>query len=327
MQEAKKSIKIILVVIIIFSFIITASAADSLIPLGHTVGIKLRSSGAIIIDMSEGSASNPARAAGLAPGDVIMSVDGAPVHSNSELRSAVENSGGKSLTVEFMRDGKLMTKSVTPTKNEDGNYALGIWIRDRLAGIGTMTFLDAESGTYGALGHGITDPDSGAVLPFESGKLADSRIVNVVRGQPGTPGELCGEFAEEVSLGSVKRNTDAGIFGNADFSGFGAPLPLASEREVRLGPASIRSNISGGEVEEFSVEISRIYRGREDNRFLLLTVTDERLLNSTGGIVQGMSGSPIIQDGKLVGAVTHVLVNDPTRGYGIFIENMLDAAG
>ena len=308
-----------------------ALEAEALVPIGKAVGIRLDVGGVMVAGLSEVETAmgkvSPAETAGLRPGDVVTEIAGHSTPDAAAFISAIQKLNGDEVELAVQRGGEELRVRLKPACAQDGTYHLGLWLRDCVTGIGTVTFYDPVSGTYGALGHGITDPDSGTVLPFESGKLADSRIVNVVRGLPGTPGELCGEFAEEVSLGSVKRNTDAGIFGNADFSGFGAPLPLASEREVRLGPASIRSNISGGEVEEFSVEISRIYRGREDNRFLLLTVTDERLQNSTGGIVQGMSGSPIIQDGKLVGAVTHVLVNDPTRGYGIFIENMLDAAG
>ena len=330
MQEAKKSIKIILSVIIIFSFLITASAADSLIPLGNTAGIKLHSSGAIIIDMSEGAASTPARAAGLAPGDVIMSIDGAPIHSNSELRNAVTGSEGKALTIEFMRDGKLYTKSITPQKNDDGEYALGIWIRDRLAGIGTMTFLDAESGEYGALGHGISDSDTGLLIPLEEGELIGSEVSSVKKGKCGNPGELIGEFKGTDALGSIEKNTESGIFGHLENCGELSQkksLPIAGKEEIRRGKATILSNIEGDSVEEYEIEITAIYHDNEATKNMLIRATDPRLIEKTGGIVRGMSGSPIIQDGKLVGAVTHVLVNDPKKGYAIFIENMLDAAG
>ncbi len=329
MQEAKKSIKIILSVIIIFSFLITVSAADSLIPLGHTAGIRLRSDGAIIIDMSEGASSNPARAAGLAPGDVIMSINGAPIHSNSELRSAVENSGGKALEIEFMRDGKMKTETVTPQKNEDGEYALGIWIRDRLAGIGTMTFLDAENGTFGALGHGISDSDTGLLIPIENGELIESEVESVKKGKCGSPGELVGEFKGSDALGTIEKNTEGGIFGklceNTEIEK-NESLPVAKKEEIKRGKATILSNIEGDDVEEYEIEITAIYYDGEPTKNMLIRATDPRLLAKTGGIVRGMSGSPIIQNGKIVGAVTHVLVNDPQKGYAIFIENMLKSA-
>ena len=330
MQEAKKLIKIILSVIIISSFLMTASAADTLIPLGRTAGIRLRSSGAIIIDMSECASSNPARAAGLAPGDVIMSVDGAPIHSNSELRSAVESSEGKELSIEFLRDGKLHTKTVTPQKNENGDYALGIRIRDRLAGIGTMTFLDAENGTFGALGHGISDSDTGLLIPIEDGELIESEVASVKKGKCGSPGELIGEFKGTENLGKIDKNTEGGIFGKLSEEAEiedGERLPVAKKGEIKRGKATILSNIEGDNVEEYEIDITAIYYDGEPTKNMLVRATDPRLLAKTGGIVRGMSGSPILQNGKIVGAITHVLVNDPTKGYAIFIENMLDAAG
>ena len=305
-----------------------ALEAEALVPIGKAVGIRLDVGGVMVAGISEVETAmgkvSPADNAGVRPGDVITEVAGRATPNAAEFISAIQKLDGSEVELAVLRGGEELRFRLTPACAQDGSYHLGLWLRDGVTGIGTVTFYDPVSGTYGALGHGINDPDSGTVLPFESGGLAESKIVNVVRGAPGTPGELCGEFAADTTFGSVNRNTDAGIFGNADFSGFGAPLPLATEREVKLGPASILSNVSDGKVEQFGVEISRIYRGRDDNRSLLLTVTDERLLNSTGGIVQGMSGSPIIQDGKLIGAVTHVLVNDPTKGYGILIENMLD---
>ena len=189
-----------------------------------------------------------------------------------------------------------------------------------------MTFYDPASGTFGALGHGVNDLDSGELLPCADGCITGARVTDVVRGERGKAGELCGEFDRETVRGALEKNTARGIFGSGDFSAAGAAIPVADEDEVTLGPATILSNVRGDAVEEFDIEISRIYRGCTDSRFLLLTVTDQDLLDATGGIVQGMSGSPILQNGKIVGAVTHVLLSDPARGYGISIEEMLEAA-
>ena len=215
---------------------------------------------------------------------------------------------------------------MTPVRSEDGRWQLGLWLREGVSGIGTVTYYDPETGQFGALGHGINDVESGDLLPFEGGSITEADVVDVVKGAPGSPGELCGQPDREQVLGELERNTGSGIFGVAEFDAAGAPVPVASPQEVRLGPASILTTVNGGGVAEYSVEISRIYRQPEEHRFLMLTVTDPRLLEQTGGIVQGMSGSPILQDGKLIGAVTHVLLSDATRGYGIGIQDMLDAA-
>ena len=216
---------------------------------------------------------------------------------------------------------------MTPALSRDGTVQLGLWLRDGVSGIGTVTYYDPETGRFGALGHGINDLNSGSLMTFTGGSITDAEIVDVVRGASGSPGELCGQPDKSCVLGNLERNTGSGIFGTAELECETEAIPIATAEEVRLGPATILTTVDGGGVEEYSIEISRIYRQPEDHRFLLLTVTDPRLLERTGGIVQGMSGSPILQNGKLVGAVTHVLLSDSSRGYGIGIEDMLDAAG
>ncbi|MBQ9986231.1 MAG: SpoIVB peptidase [Oscillospiraceae bacterium] len=329
MQKTKNSIKIFAAVIICFSFIITASAANELIPLGHTTGIVLSSDGAMVVGFSDTTLPSPCKAAGIKVGDVIKSIGGVPVHSNGDLRKAVLASSGKELTVEYLRDGKLCSAQITPQKGENGEYVIGVMIRDGLAGIGTMTYYDPETKTYGALGHGVSDGETNVLIPIEDGSLLNSTVADVKKGKPGSPGELIGEYEPKNSFADIKKNTDCGIFGkisNEAKLGEGMKYPVAAKEEIKRGAATILSNIEGDEVREYSVEITSIYFDGEKTKNMLVRVTDPELLAKTGGIVRGMSGSPILQNGKLVGAVTHVLVNDPKKGYAIFIENMLDAA-
>ena len=228
-----------------------------------------------------------------------------------------------------------MNVDVTPAIDpRDGAYRLGVWVRSSTAGVGTLTYYDPVSGGYGALGHAITDVDTGVIFPVGAGAVYENEVVHVTRGEESAPGELTGEFFEkEIVLGEIEKNTGFGVFGKAPAQMaagglYPEGLPVARRSEVRTGSAQLLSCVEGGEVKAYDCEIERFYsKSASEGRNMAVRITDPELLKKTGGIVQGMSGSPIIQDGKLVGAVTHVLVNDPTRGYGIFIENMLDAAG
>lgn len=306
-----------------------ALEATELVPMGSAVGIELETDGVLIVGLTDvetaDGKAHPAADAGLKAGDVIRKLGDRETGSAAQFLSALASLDGSALEVTARRSGQELQFLVTPALSVDGAYQLGLWLRDGISGIGTVTFYDPVSGTFGALGHGINDVDTGELLPFDAGSITGASVVDVIPGSPGNPGELCGQFDRDMVLGALEKNTDSGIFGTAIQGLTGETVPVASEDDVELGPATIRSNVNGDQVEEYAVEISRIYHG-DGNRFLLLTVTDPALLARTGGIVQGMSGSPILQNGKLVGAVTHVLVNDPTRGYGISIGNMLAAA-
>jgi len=306
-----------------------ASETRELIPVGHTVGIKLFSDGVVVVGLeeveTENGAASPGTACGLRLGDVIDSVDGKAVESSEQFAAMLQCGGTVDLCV--CREGQDLTLPATPALGADGTYRLGAWVRDSMAGIGTVTFYDPVSGAFGALGHGITDADTGLLLPMRDGAVMGSVVKAVKKGSAGDPGELRGDFDLTEDMGMLTDNTCRGVFGVIPNwqPVAGQPLPVAGREDVRTGRAVIRSNVEGDAVEEYEIRILRLL-GSEGERNMLLEVTDPRLLERTGGIVQGMSGSPIIQDGKLVGAVTHVLVNDPTRGYGIFIENMLEAA-
>ena len=307
-----------------------ALEAEALVPVGTAVGIDLETDGVVVaglgdVDTAQGVV-RPAADAGLRTGDVILRIGERKTDSAAEFLTALSEADGGALPVTVKRGGEELELAVTPAQNREGAYQMGLWLRDGVSGIGTVTFYDPDSGVFGALGHGINDVETGELLPFDDGSITGAQVVDVIRGASGSPGELCGQFDRDAVLGSLEKNTDSGVFGTAPGLGTGIPVPVAHEDEVTLGPAVIRSNVSGCEVREYAVEISRVYRDAEDNRFLLLTVTDEELLRATGGIVQGMSGSPILQNGKLIGAVTHVLLSDPQRGYGISIDKMLAAA-
>ncbi len=296
-----------------------AFAAKLLVPVGQAVGLELSGGGITVVEAEAGS---PGGKAGLLPGDVISEVNGSPVATPEALQKALSGEGGAvALTVRRGKDTLSLSAEPAGTPRR-----LGITVRKGMAGIGTITYYDPATGCFGALGHGVSDP-AGTLLPLESGTVLRARVAEVEKGRIGTPGRLSGSFAPAGVLGELSKNTPCGVFGRSKTGWPGLALPVAEPEEVQVGPATILSNVSGTEVQEYSVEILKIYPGdRACGRNLLLHVTDPRLLEVTGGIVQGQSGSPIVQNGRFVGAVTHVLVNDPTMGYGIFLETMLDAA-
>jgi len=294
-----------------------------LVPVGHTVGIKLFSRGIVVVKLTEGG--SPAKSCGLRSGDVILQCNGTAVTSTEQFRSLLQNTSGDT-QLQIRREGDTVTLKVSPKANEEGVKGIGAWVRDSMAGIGTMTYYDPSTGEFGALGHGITDVDTNLLMPFSKGSILPSTVKAVKKGAAGAAGELRGDFDLAADLGDLTANTVAGVFGVLEEEEYAAGTAIPTGQAMP-GKAVIRSNVEGDAVQEYEIEILKVSSGSRDGRDLVISIRDGELLEKTGGIVQGMSGSPIIQDGKLVGAVTHVLVNDPTRGYGIFIENMLDAAG
>lgn len=303
-----------------------------LVPVGQTVGIKLFSHGVMVVGLDEvdtasGSVS-PARESGWKVGDIITQLDGQQVNSIEEVEALLRERGGEALAVTALRQGRQLELTTEAAAClSDGSYKLGAWVRDSMAGIGTVTWYDPESKTFCALGHGINDVDTSVLMPLKDGGIMASSVTGVLKGKAGEPGQLHGTFDLTSDLGSLTANTDCGVFGTLYGDTFsGEAIPVAGAAEVKTGAAAILCNIDGTQVQEYSVEILRIYpSGASTTRNFMVQVTDEALLEATGGIVQGMSGSPVLQDGKLVGAVTHVLVGDPTRGYGIFAQNTLSS--
>ena len=295
------------------------AAPEALVPVGQTVGLELETDGVYVVQ-----ADGQAGPEGLRAGDRILAVDGQPLEGAEALCRLVRESGGAPLVLDLDRAGQPMQLALRPTETESG-WQLGIRVRDRIAGLGTVTFFDPETGLFGALGHGV-DSGEGCAAAIRGGQALPARVTEIRRGEAGSPGSLQGGSAGGPALGSVERNTDRGLFGHGSPEALGGePVPLADRAEVKPGPAELWCSLSGEAPEPYAVTIEAVRLDPERCRDLRLEVTDSRLLEQTGGIVQGMSGSPILQNGKLVGAVTHVLVRDPTRGYGILIGHMLEA--
>ncbi len=316
---------VFLVLGMMFTATLGVSAANDkvLIAAGTAFGVKFHTEGVVIAGIPGGE--GPAAEAGLRRGDIITHIGGEAVTSMEQFMHAVKESGGAELTLDYRSGKRNGTVHVKPISDENGDYKLGIWIKDSAAGIGTITFIDPETMRFAGLGHGICDADSGVLLPFAGGSVEEVELSGITIGKSGAPGELRGSFVGE-KLGELLGNEEAGVYGILSEIPVGLEkerFPIAGENEVKDGKAYIFSTVDSSGRALYEIEISNIEKDGASRNFLV-HVTDERLLEKTGGIVQGMSGSPIIQNGKLIGAVTHVLVGDPTRGYGIFIENMLN---
>nr|WP_242853246.1 SpoIVB peptidase [Pseudobacteroides cellulosolvens] len=302
---------------------------------GNTIGVKIRTKGLLVIGVSDvedlsGNKNFPAKQTGIKPGDLILQANGNDLVSINDFIEQIDNSGGQNINLSIKHGDEVLNKYIKPVKSSDDNkYHLGLWVRDSTAGIGTLTFYDPGTKSFGALGHGITDLDTGKIMPVKDGEILESTILSVKKGKQGAPGELKGIFMEQRKrLGAISKNSEFGIYGSLDDNAAsrieGKLYPIALKSQLREGPAKILSNIDGSDVREYDVQIQKVSRQKLDSaKGMVIKVTDPELLSLSGGIVQGMSGSPIIQDGRIVGAVTHVLVNDPTRGYGIFIEKMM----
>ncbi len=304
-----------------------------LIPAGIPIGLYVETEGLMVIGVGEFEGQNGISYAPskyiLRTGDYILQINGKKVSDKQRFIEDIEKCEGRDVQLKIKRDGLLQDISIKPEKNSVGKYKIGIWIRDNAQGVGTLTYID-RNGSFGALGHGITDVDTSMLLEVEDGTLYKTEIISIKKGKAGTPGEMTGMiiYNENRILGDIDYNGTEGIFGTCNEECMSIcsekALPIGLKQEIKKGPAWIYCCLDG-KGEYYEVEIVGIQLDHDNvNRGIELIVTDSKLLDLTGGIVQGMSGSPIIQDGKIVGAVTHVLVNDPTRGYGIFIENMLE---
>lgn len=303
----------------------------SLCPGGDVFGIRVSLGGAMVTSFTristDGNERSPAEEAGLLCGDLITAVDGVRINEATELSRAISASEGRRLTLSVLRNGRSLTLSLLPAFSDAaGAYRAGILVKDSASGIGTVTFIDPETGAFGGLGHGIYDGESGVLIPIQRGAVTDVTLSGVIPGVSGDPGELRGHLGNE-KRGTLLSNTDCGVFGvMSSTDGLGEPIPIGLSSSVHVGKAEVLCTLEDGVCRRYAIEITGIRDERSATKSFTVRVTDPHLLEATGGIVQGMSGSPIIQDGHLIGAVTHVMVNDPTAGYGIFIENMLSAA-
>jgi len=313
---------------------ISVVSRQELIPGGIPVGVYVQTEGVFVIgtgkiETENATLESPAKNI-LKTGDYITHIQGIPIEKKQELLEELEKFQGEELILGIRRNGESIEVAVKPVVSENGTQ-IGVWVRDDTQGVGTLTYVTAD-GRFGALGHGISDADSELLMEVSEGKLYDCEVFQITKGTKGVPGKLSGKiiYSKNNLYGEVTGNVSGGIYGKGNphlmESLENKPVPIALKQEITEGEAVILSAVSG-EVKEYNVKIEKVYNGNIDvNKGMVLTVVDEELLSLTGGIVQGMSGSPILQKGKLIGAVTHVLVNDPTKGYGIFIENMLDAA-
>lgn len=310
---------------------IKVSGEKYVIPCGTPFGVKLYTRGVVVISMEDinidGKSVNPAKDAGLNVGDVILSANGIETDTNEELAKIVTSSDGKSIKLKVRRENIIFTTNLSPISDEKSQFRIGIWVRDSSAGIGTMTFYDSETKCFAGLGHGICDSDAGTIMPLMNGDIVNAEINGITKGCTGVAGSLRGYFADDTAIGTILTNSERGIFGKADKSpADNKEIPIAWKQEIRTGKAQILTTIEGSTPSYYDIEIESVNRNDSiETKNMIIRITDEDLLSKTGGIVQGMSGSPIIQDGKLIGAVTHVFVNDPTRGYAIFAENMYES--
>jgi stage IV sporulation protein B len=325
-------------IIPIKSIDIRVMSEKMLVPGGQSIGVKLHTHGALIVGLSDifdghGTARNPAKDAGLAPGDVVEKINGTDILDAAHLQQIINDRPGERSDLVILREGSRFMVSVLPVKDpQDGKYRLGAWVRDSTAGVGTLTFYDPRTKSFGALGHAVTDVDTKSKLIIKDGEIVRSKIIDVKQGDRGEPGELHGTFVDDSNpLGRISYNTVFGIFGTAydeitnDL--FSGPIAVASQYEAVEGPAKILTTIDDTGVHAYDCIITHISaQSTPQPKGMVIRITDKDLLAKTGGIVQGMSGSPILQGGKLLGAVTHVFINDPTRGYGIFVEWMLEQA-
>ncbi|MDE6780751.1 MAG: SpoIVB peptidase [Ruminococcus sp.] len=311
--------------------------APVLVAGGNPFGIKLLMDGVMVTEMGEVETENgekvcPAQDAGIQVGDIIKSADGKNITSNDEIQEVIGNSNGRKIKIIISRDGKDFPVFLKPEySTTSGNWRGGMWVRDSIAGIGTMTFFNKTTGEFAGLGHPVCDSDTGELVPIYSGEAVPVEITDAKKGAKGIPGELHGQFMYGGNFGILNRNNSCGVYGLLSETAVKALCENAEEykmgyrQDIKTGYAEILTTVSGDTPEKYSIEIEKIdYNSSESTKNMVIRITDDDLLESTGGIVQGMSGSPVIQDGKIIGAITHVFVSDPTRGYAIFAENMAE---
>ncbi len=347
MKKIKNNITIVIIFTMLISFIIASkyygqnhSEAVSAVsvrrvnPIGRTIGLKLYTNGVLVVGMSEidgqdGKKYTPYQNSGIKEGDMIKKIDGEKMENVEELTKKLNTSEGKEITITYQRDDAEINTIITPIKSNDNSYMIGLWVRDAGAGIGTLTYYEQATSRFAALGHGINDVDTEKILNISNGDLVTSQIISVIKGQKGKPGEIRGIIDNGEDIGKIKENTDFGVYGtvtNIDYINNvkKEEIPVANRNQIKTGKAKILCQLSNADPEEYEIEIEKIYKNNsKNNKSMLIKITDKNLLSITGGIIPGMSGTPIIQDGKFIGAITNVLLNDPTHGYAIFADLMM----
>lgn len=304
--------------------VITASAAEKEVIIGgRPFGLTMYTSGVIVINVDD-SRDSPAKEAGIKENDIITKANGEEITTNEDLKEIIKASQGADIELSLNRGKSPISLRITPEQNNNGEYEVGMWIRDSAAGLGTVTYFDEGSYSFGALGHGICDKDTGMLLPLKSGKVVEAKVTSATKGQRGVAGGLNGYMTDEA-VGEISVNTGFGIFGRYASVPQGKRVKCAQNHEIEPGAAQIYCTVDSDGVKPYDIEIVKVNTDDTTGQNMVIKVTDKTLLEKTGGIVQGMSGSPIVQNDKLVGAVTHVFVNSPQTGYGIAIGNMLSS--
>lgn len=309
----------------------------TVIPVGNIAGVKLYTSGVLVVGMSEIEGSDnkkykPYENSGIEEGDTIIKVNETEINSTEELVETVNSSQGRDIQIKFIHDEETKECSITPVETRSHEYKLGLWVRDSAAGVGTVTFYEPSTKTFGALGHGITDIDTNELINIASGEFVTTRVLNITKGESGEPGKIQGTIENQQNIGTISKNSKFGVYGKVDnLSSLNIDaskeMEVASRDEIQTGKATILCSLDNQKPQEYEIEIQKIYKENNyDNKSMKIKVTDEKLIEKTGGIIQGMSGSPIIQNGKFIGAVTHVLVNNPQEGYAVFGDIMLKQA-
>lgn len=335
-DEGKTNLQVKLLGLIpVKSYNVDVVNRPALIPGGNAIGVRMNTKGVLVVAVTEvidikGNRISPAREAGLKVGDSIIEINGEKISSAEQVVKILNNVKNEQVNIIVLRNKNEIKIAATPVQClQDNSYRLGIWVRDKTSGIGTMTFYHKESNKFGALGHGIADMDTGKLLNVEKGLVMNAKISDVEQGKKGTPGEIKGVFYKtDDILGEIYDNNDYGIYGvlkeNNEIKNR-EPIPIGYKDEVEIGKAYILSTLDDNKIDKYEIEILKVEpQEKAAQKSMVVKVTDKRLLNKTGGIIQGMSGSPIIQNGRLIGAITHVFVNDPTKGYGLYIEWMLE---
>ena len=301
----------------------------TVIPLGRAIGMKMYTKGVLVVGMSEIEGQKPYENSGIETGDKIVEINNQEINNTDELIACVNSSNGEKIEITYVSDNEEEVTSILPVKTGENEYKLGLWVRDAAAGVGTLTFYEPSTGEFGALGHGINDVDTYELIDIANGELVTTNIVDIVKGEDGTPGEIRGIIDGESTIGSIYKNTSYGVYGKViDTSRLNLytsnELEVANRNEIKTGKAQIMCELENGKIEKYEIEIQKIFlENNKDNKSMLIKVTDEDLIEKTGGIIQGMSGAPIIQNGKIIGAITHVLVNDSKMGYAVFADLMI----
>ena len=301
----------------------------TVVPVGAAIGMKLYTDGVLVVGMSEIEGKKPYENSVIQEGDRIIQINQNDIDNTEDLIQVVNECNGQEIVVKYIREEETITTSMKPVKDGENQYKLGLWVRDAAAGVGTMTFYEPSTKMFATLGHGIFDIDTSDLIKIENGELVTTNILSISKGEKGKPGEIRGTIESGYTIGEISKNTNFGVFGVLTKPSY---LSIAEENaievclreEIQTGKAQIICELENGKREYYDIEIQKLFlNNNQDNKSMLIKVTDKRLLEKTGGIIQGMSGAPIIQNGKFVGAVTHVLVNDPTMGYGVFADIML----